>query len=149
MNPEILDYVCSLYNRMKENNSLFVIYEVYGRKLSKIGSSNSKRDSNKILATYLEEYEVDEGDTFLIVSYGFNFKSFLHGPMIMGCKIIPVRATGKIIKSQIKLSAIHYLPKELKTRGFKIGDYRRLYNGLKSGIIESGIKKWYSAKHLD
>ena len=29
------------------------------------------------------------------------------------------------------------------------GDYKRLFNKLNTGTIESGLKKVYTAKHLD
>jgi len=149
MDQDLIDYLLSVQHKLTQKESMYVVYGVYGRKISKIGSSNSRRESNKILSAYLDEYEVDDGDVFLLVYYGFNMKKFLHGPMIMGCEIIPVKATGKISRTKIKVGAIHYLPKELCKRGFKLGDYRRLDNKLKSGEIESGMKTWYSAKHLD
>ena len=149
MNQDLTDYLLSIQHKLTQKESLYVVYGVYGRRITKIGSSNNRRKSNQILSDYLEEYEVDDGDIFLLVYYGFNMKKFLHGPMIMGCEIIPVKSTGKISRSKISVGAIHYLPKELCDRGFKLGDYRRLYKKIKSGEIKTGMKTWYSAIHLD
>ena len=94
-------------------------------------------------------YEVNEGDIFVIVYYGFTYKNYLYGPLIMACEIKIINEKGKISRNNYKVSAIYYLTSELKNRGFKIGDYKRLFNKLHSGQIESGLKKWYSAKYLD
>lgn len=149
MNQEVKDYLLSLQDKMKSKEELYVVYGVYGRRITKIGSSNTGRGSNAVLKEYLDTYEVEDGDKFLIIYHGFSMEGFLHGPLIMSCAIIPVKASGKISKTLIDVGAIHYLPSELKNRGFKTGDYRRLYNKIKSGEIEGGTKTWYSARHLD
>ena len=66
----------------------------------------------------------------------------------MGCEIRPI-LNGKIFKAKIKAGGIHYTPNELEKRGFKHNDYKRLFNKLNSGKIESSLRKHYTAKDLD
>jgi hypothetical protein len=134
---------------MKDKGTVFTAYRKDGRKLVKIGTGKTKKEVNKVLETYVDEYEVDKKDVFIIIYYGFTYKGFFHGPLIMTCEIKTITDKGKISKVKYKVNGIHYLVKELKVRGFKIGDYKRLFNKLNSGEIESGFKKWYSAKDLD
>ena len=149
MNQDINDYLETLRNEMKENEELRTVYGIYGRRICKIGSSNSQPGAMLIIKNYLNEYEVKDDDIFLIINHAFSLNKFLHGPFILSCAIVPVKSSGKINTPKIKSGEVHYLPKELKTRGFKKGDYRRLYKKIKSGEIQTGVKKWYSAKHLD
>ena len=150
MDQKLTDYLIALSNKMENKNELRVVYSIYGNRIIKIGSHNTNRGAMEVLKEYLNEYEVEENDQFLIISHAFSTNGkFLHGPMILSCTVISVRKNGNIIRSSITTGIVHYLPKELKNRGFLKGDYRRLYKKIKSEEIEPGMKKWYSAKHLD
>jgi hypothetical protein len=50
----------------------------------------------------------------------------------------------KLSHKDSKSNAIHYTVSELKNRGFKRGDYKRFYNRLNNGTLESGLKYIYS-----
>ena len=149
MDEELTNYVKKIQDKMKANGTVFTSYYKDGRKLVKLGTGKTKKEVNKTIDDYINEYEVDEGDVFIVVYYIFAYKNYIHGPILMTCEIKKINSRKKISKSNIIVNGIHYLTSELKTRGFKIGDYKRLFNKLYSGKIESGLKKWYSAKHLD
>ena len=148
MDEELTNYVNKLKNNMKENKIQYTSYLKDGNKLIKLGQSSTKKEAITIINKYINEYEVDEGDKFITISYAFNTGKFLHGPITMTCEIKPINSKGKISIKDTKTNIIHYLPSELKKRGFKTGDYKRFFNKLNSGKIESNMKKLYTAKHL-
>ena len=135
---------------MIESSTEYVSYIKDGRKLIQIGNGTSKKAINKTVTDYISEYECDEGDKFIIIYYDFSYKvNGVYGPMFMACEIRTVNDKGKISVKDIRTNAIHYTVNELKNRGFMRGDYKRLFNKLNTGTIESGLKKVYTAKHLD
>jgi len=97
----------------------------------------------------MDEYEVEEGDVFVIIHYAFQINKYLHGPLGMTCEIKPINDKGKISKKDILVCSIKYLPEELQTRKWKSNDYKKLFNKLYTGKIESGMKRLYTARHLD
>jgi hypothetical protein len=149
MDEELTKYLKDLKEKMKENKMQYISYIKEGNKLVKLGSSSTKKQANQEITKYMDEYEVDEGDKFITISIVFNTGKFLYGPLSMTCEIKPINDKGKISIKNTKVNIIRYLVPELKKRGYKKGDYKRLFNKLNNGKIESGLHKRYTAKDLD
>jgi hypothetical protein len=149
MDPKLEKYLIRLKGKMDDNESRFTSYIKSGAKLVKIGSGTSKREVNQTVTDYMDEYEVEEGDVFVIIHYGFFYRVFLHGPLIMTCEIKPINDKGKISKKDMLVTNIHYLEDELKTRKWKSNDYKKLFNKLYTNKLKSGAKFLYTAQHLD
>lgn len=69
--------------------------------------------------------------------------------MFMTCIIKTANDKGNLTRKDTLIRSIYYTVNELKNRGYKTTDYKKLYNKLNKKIIESGLKKVYTAKHLD
>jgi hypothetical protein len=149
MDEKLQNYVKKIQAKMNENESRLVAYIKDGRKLVSIGNALTRKEINTIITNYMNKKGYDEGDKFIIISYGFTYVNYLHGPMFMACEIRVLNDKGKVSMKNTKTSAIYYTVSDLKNRGFKRGDYKRLFNKLNNGIIESGLKKKYTAIHLD
>ena len=134
---------------MDDNETRFVSYIKGDGKLIKIGSGANKKEVNQTVIDYINEYVVEEGDIFVIIYYSFHYGKFLRGPLIMTCEIKPINDKGKISKRDTLVNGIHYLESELCNRGWKSNDYKKLFNKLYTGKIESGLKRLYTARHLD
>jgi len=149
MDPKLEKYLIRLKGKMDDNESRFTSYIKSGAKLVKIGSGTSKREVNQTVTDYMDEYEVEEGDVFVIIYYMFHFGSYLHGPVIMTCEIKTINDKGKITRKESKASILHYLTEELQTRKWKSNDYKKLFNKSYTGKIGNGLKELYTARHLD
>ena len=66
MEEDLLNYVKNIEYKMKEKNTLFTLYIQNKRKLVPIGTSNTKRGINEVLNEYMNDYDINEGDTFAI-----------------------------------------------------------------------------------
>lgn len=148
MDSDLEKYLRKIENKMKENETQFVAFIIEENKLVKIGNTNSKRKINDIVSTFIDEYELDENDVFVIINYSFTYTNFFHGPLVMTCEIKPMNSKGKISKKDTKVNLIYYLPSELKTIKFNKSDYKRLFMKMWSGEFESGIKKLRTLKDL-
>ena len=149
MDSELKTYLTKLKQKMDDNETLLVSYIKDGAKLVKIGSDTTKSGINKTITNYIDEYEVNEDDVFIVIYYTFHYNKYLHGPLIMTCEIKPINEKGKISKRDSLVGNIHYLESELINRKWKSNDYKKLFNKLYTGKIESGLKRLYTARHLD
>jgi hypothetical protein len=150
MDEKLHDYLKKIQNKMKETETQFIAYIKDGRKLVSIGNSINKKGINKKITDYIDKYGYNEGDKFIVVFYSFTYTiDGPYGPMFMACEIRIINAKGKFLMKDFKSNAIHYTVSELKKRGFKRGDYKRLFNKLNNGTINSELKTVYTAKHLD
>ena len=148
MNNDLKEYVERLKERTKEKNELANIYYKEGSKLVKMFSSNSYDEIVKQMKKYTDEYEHDKGDTYIITTLKIQTRSFLHGPISLSCILIVIDDKGNANITTSKTSTIRYTIRDLETRGYKIGDYKRLYNKMKKGLLMD-FKKTYTAKFLD
>lgn len=148
MNNDLKEYVERLKERLKEKNELVNIYYKEGNKLIKMFSSNSYDEIVKQMKKYVDDYEHDEGDTYIITTLKIQTKSFLHGPISLSCILIVIDDKGNANITTSKTATIRYTVHDLETRGYKNGDYKRLYNKMKKGLLINP-KKIYTAKFLD
>lgn len=148
MNEDLKKYVERIKKRLMDREEMLNVYYKDGRKLVKLFSSNSRKTIIQQLKDYVNEYEQKEGDEYILIAFGAQTKSFLHGPIFINCSIIVVNSKLNININSSKGSSIRYTIHDLETRGYKNGDYKRLYNKMKKGLLLDS-KKIYTAKFLD
>ena len=67
----------------------------------------------------------------------------------MVCEVYPINEKGKYSKKDGYVGSVIYTESELETRGYKKNDYKILIKKTLNKSIESGLKKIYTATHLD
>jgi len=146
--PDIKKKVEKIVSKLEENNGITTVYDKKDNKLVKLFSNNSKKSIMKELKEYIDDYEHEEGYEYVLISYSSSKSSFLHGPFAMMCTIIVIGKNNKINPSLSKIGVIDYTINDIDKRGFKVTDYKKLYNKVKKGLLTDN-KKVYTAKHLD
>jgi len=146
----VKEYLEKLQDKFIQDENKYQCYKKVGSKLILFGNSNTKTEINQIVQDNLQDLIKEEIDKVIIIFYGITMKGFLHGPLSMVCEIHPINEKGKLSKKDEFGSIIHYTESELETRGIKSKtDFKILVKKLLNGSIESGLKKKYTAKHLD
>lgn len=148
MNEDLKEYVTRIKKRLIDREELTVVYYKDGRKLVKLFSNNTYDSIVKQLKDYVNNYEQEEGDTYILTTFKAQTRSFLHGPISLSCILITVNIKGKIDIASSDIANVRYTVRDLETRGYKNGDYKRLYNKMKKGLLMDP-KKIYTAKFLD
>lgn len=149
MNEELITYIENIKERMTNKNERITMYYKEGTKLVKILSDNSAKQIETKFKQYVKDNGYEEEDMYIRISHGFDIKNYTHGPVYTNCEILYLNNKGKVNMKKSKFTSVFYTLSELKNRKFKIGDYKRLFNRLNKGTLESGFNKIYTAKHLD
>ena len=149
MDKELTSYVENIKERVSNKNERVTMYYKEGAKLVKFLSDNSAKTIEKSFKQYVKNNGYDEDDMYIRISHGFDMKNYTHGPMYINCEILYISDKGKVNMKKSKFTTVYYTLKELKNRGYKIGDYKRLFNRLNKGTFENGFKNIYTAKNLD
>ena len=148
MDEELKEYLVKLETKLHNNNERGTVYLKQGRKLIKLFSENK----HKVTMSKIKEHRKTNGNSdtkYIVISYGFYHNKFLHGPMVMTIELLYLDDKLRIMSNKSSSSAVHYTVNELKNRGFKTGDYKRLYNKVNNGVFNSGMKVVYYASDLD
>ena len=148
MKAKTKKYLEDLKEKMNVNEERIVIYKKKGTKLVKVFSGNKTKEVSKLLKEHIKQ-GYKEGDRFLRITYAFYISEWLYGPLSMTGELLYIDEDGDVDDEKSKVTVIHYTLQEIESRGFKTGDYKKLYNRLNNGTLESGMKKIYNAKHLD
>jgi hypothetical protein len=127
MNPDLKEYLQSIDEYMVAHNMRTCLYKKEGRKLELVMKSNKRSDINAYLKTI-----GNVTGKYVVIQYQINTGKFFKGPMDITCEIHEYK-NGKSIADTATM--VYYLLTELETRGFKWGDYKRIFNKLDRGLI--------------
>ena len=148
MDNDIKEYLEHIKDRMDRNNERMVMYKKVGSQLKRLFSSNKRTEMEKSFNDYLEKKGFKEGDKYYRVSYNFKMNSFTFGPLALKFEIIVLNSKGTMHIGKSSGVVINYSIDDLKKRGFKNGDYKRVYNRVYNGRLKTDMKQTYYAKDL-
>ena len=149
MKAEVKKDLENLKEQLDSNENKYQAYKKQGSKLILFGHANTKTDINQILSDNLDELVEDEIKIVVIIFYNITMKGFLYGPLSMVCEVHPINDKGKFSKKDGYVGSVIYTESELESRGLKKNDYKILVKKTLNKTIEAGLKKTYTAKHLD
>ena len=148
MDSKLTKYVESLKKKYMDKNELNVIYYKDGNKLKKLFSDNSETIILNKIKDYVKNYDHESGYAYIMISLRFKTKRYVHGPITLLCTLLTMGKNNKIDESKSAVGTIRYTDHEVKQRGFKSTDYKKLYNKVRKGQLID-YKKVYFAKNLD
>lgn len=149
MKPEVKKDLENLKEQFESNENKYQAYKKKGSKLILFAQSKTKSDINKLLSDNLDDLVDEEIKLVFVIFYNITMKGFLHGPLSMVCEVHPINEKNKFSKKDEYTGSVVYTESELESRGFKKNDYKILVKKTLNKTIESGLKKTYTAKHLD
>ena len=148
MNSIMTEYVVNLKKKYMDKNELNVIYYKDGNKLKKMFSDNSETAILNQIKDYIQNYDHEPGYAYIMISLKFKTKRYIHGPVTMICTLLTIGKNNKIDETRSAIGTIRYTDHEIKQRGFKTTDYKKLYNKVRKNQL-TDYKKVFYAKDLD
>lgn len=148
MDIELTKYVEKIEDKLIDKNNLNIIYYKDGNKLKKLFSDNSHKKIIAKVEDYIQTYDHESGYAYVMISFGAQLRSFRYGPITLICTLLTIGKNNKLDMSRSTVGVVRYTIEELKTRGYKTNDYKKLYNKVRKGHL-TNAKKIYNASNLD
>lgn len=149
MKSEVKKDLENLKEQFELNENKYQAYKKKGSKLILFATAKTKTEINQLLVDHLDELIDDEIKSVFVIYYTITMSGFLYGPLSMVCELHPINEKGKYSKKDAHSCTIYYTESELENRGLKKNDYKIFIKKLLNKSIEYGLKKKYTAKHLD
>ena len=149
MKAEVKKDLENLKEQLDSNENKYQAYKKKGSKLNLFANSKTKTEINQLIIDNLDDLVKDEIKLVFIIFYNITMKGFLYGPLSIVCEVYPINENGKYSKKESHAGSVVYTESELESRGLKKNDYKILIKKLLNKSIEYGLKKKYTAKHLD